>query len=86
MHETIDINNLILAVIFSAFGVLVPVLFHMVGLGSIFLPMFIPLAAGAFFLSPVNALILGIFSPSPRFKIGFMRVVFAFNFVFINFF
>ena len=63
MHETIDINNLILAAIFSAFGVLVPVLFHLVGLGSIFLPMFIPLAAGAFFLSPVNALILGIFTP-----------------------
>jgi len=63
MHETLDINNLILAVIFSAFGVLVPVLFHLVGLGSIFLPMFIPLAAGAFFLSPVNALIMGMFTP-----------------------
>jgi len=63
MHETLDINNLILAVIFSAFGVLVPVLFHLVGLGSIFLPMFIPLAAGAFFLSPVNAIILGMFTP-----------------------
>ncbi|MGM0484913.1 MAG: hypothetical protein ACQERI_10225 [Candidatus Krumholzibacteriota bacterium] len=63
MHDTLDINNLILTVIFSAFGVLIPVLFHLVGLGSIFLPMFIPLAAGAFFLSPVNALILGMFTP-----------------------
>jgi hypothetical protein len=63
MHETVDINNIVLAVIFSAFGVLVPMLFHLVGLGSIFLPMFIPLAAGAFFLSPVNALIMGIFTP-----------------------
>jgi len=63
MHENLDINNIVLAVIFSAFGVLVPVLFHLIGLGSIFLPMFIPLAAGAFFLSPVNAMIMGIFTP-----------------------
>jgi len=63
MHENLDINNIVLTVIFSAFGVLIPMLFHLVGLGSIFLPMFIPLAAGAFFLSPANAMIMGIFTP-----------------------
>jgi hypothetical protein len=63
MHRTIDINNLVLTVIFSAFGVTVPVLFHLLGLGSVFLPMFLPLAAGPFFLSPGNALLLGIFTP-----------------------
>ncbi len=63
MHKTLDIHNMVLAVIFSAFGILVPMLFHLLGLGSIFLPMFIPLAVGAFFLSPLNALLLGIFTP-----------------------
>lgn len=54
---------MVLAVIFSAFGILVPMLFHLVGLGAVFLPMFLPLALGAFFLSPMNALLVGMFTP-----------------------
>ena len=63
MHKTIDIHNMVLAVIFSAFGILVPMLFHVVGLGAVFLPMFLPLALGAFFLSPLNAMMVGMFTP-----------------------
>ena len=63
MHKAIDINNLLLCAIFSALGIVVPILFHILGLGSTFLPMFFPLAIGAFFLSIGNAAILGIITP-----------------------
>jgi len=63
MHDRIDISNLLLAVVFSALGIAVPVLFHALGLGSVFLPMYLPLAVGAFLLSRSNALMLGFFTP-----------------------
>ncbi len=63
MHDRIDISNLLLAVVFSALGIAVPVLFHALGLGSVFLPMYLPLAVGAFLLSRLNALMLGFFTP-----------------------
>ena len=63
MHEQIHINNLIIAVIFTALGVILPVLFHLLGLGPIFMPMFLPLAIGAFLVTPSNALIMGFFTP-----------------------
>ncbi len=52
-----------MAVIFSGLGIAVPLLFHALGLGSMFLPMYLPLAIGAFLLSRVNALIAGFFTP-----------------------
>ncbi|RPI94743.1 MAG: hypothetical protein EHM32_06440, partial [Spirochaetales bacterium] len=63
MHDRIDISNLLIAVIFSGLGIAVPVLFHALGLGSIFLPMYLPLAIGAFLLNRVNAVIVGFFTP-----------------------
>ena len=63
MHRAIDINNLLLCVVFAALGIVVPILFHLFGLGSTFLPMFLPLAVGAFFLSIENAVILGLITP-----------------------
>ncbi|MBN2041146.1 MAG: hypothetical protein JW864_13975 [Spirochaetes bacterium] len=63
MHEKHDVNNILLAAIFSAFGILFPVLFHLTGLGPVFMPMYIPLAIGAYFLSKTNALIAGFFTP-----------------------
>jgi len=63
MHERINLNNMLLSAIFSALGILVPVLFHLVGLGSMFLPMYLPLAVGAYLLSGRNALMLGVFTP-----------------------
>ena len=63
MHEKLDVNNILLAAIFSAFGILLPVLFHLVGLGPVFMPMYLPLAAGAYLLTKRNALIMGFLTP-----------------------
>jgi hypothetical protein len=63
MHDRLDIHNIVIAVIFSGLGILFPVLFHLLGLGSMFLPMYIPLAAGSFMLSRRNALMAGVFTP-----------------------
>lgn len=48
---------------FIALGVLMPIVFHGVGLGSIFLPMFWPVAAAAFFLPVSFAILVGILTP-----------------------
>ncbi len=63
MHERIDVDNLLLAVIFSSLGIVFPLLFHLLGLGSMFLPMYIPLALGSFLLTASNALLIGFFTP-----------------------
>ena len=44
-------------------GILLPVLFHTVGLGSVFLPMFWPLAMAGFFLPVPFALAAGALTP-----------------------
>lgn len=63
MHEEVKIRQILIAATVAACGVIVPVLFHLLGLGSIFLPMFIPLAAGSFFLSPRFAFFTGAIVP-----------------------
>lgn len=63
MHEEKHITQIIIAAITAACGVVIPVLFHLIGLGSIFLPMFIPLSIGAYFLSPLFALLTGTVAP-----------------------
>lgn len=63
MHERLDISNMALTVLFAALGVVFPMLFHLIGLGSVFLPMYLPLALGAFFLNRTNALLLGFVTP-----------------------
>ncbi len=55
--------KLTLTAMFLALGLVWPMIFHAVGLGSIFLPMFWPVAAGAFFLSTPYALTLALFTP-----------------------
>jgi hypothetical protein len=48
---------------FMTLGILLPILFHAVGLGSIFLPMFWPLAMAGFFLPVPFALAAGALTP-----------------------
>lgn len=48
---------------FVALGILVPIVFHAVGLGSIFLPMFWPLVIASFFLPLGYAFTVGIITP-----------------------
>lgn len=54
---------LTLSAMFMALAVLFPMLFHAVGAGSVFLPMFWPVLAAAFFLNLPFALTVGILSP-----------------------
>ncbi len=63
MNKEDQINQLIIAAITTASAVFVPILFHLLGLGSIFLPMFIPLSIGSFFMNPVVALCTGAIAP-----------------------
>ena len=54
---------LTLSAMFVALGVLFPIMFHSVGLGSIFLPMFWPIAAAAFFLDWPIAVAAAVLTP-----------------------
>ncbi len=63
MHHSLRIKNTLLMAVFTGLGIAIPILFHLLGLGSVFLPMFLPLAIGAFFLSPLNAFIIGFTTP-----------------------
>lgn len=54
----------VLAGLFIAIGVMLPIAFHAVGAGGpIFLPMHIPVLMAGFVLSPVFALIVGMVTP-----------------------
>ena len=55
--------QLCLTALFTALGVLFPILFHAVGLGSVFLPMFWPVAASGFFLPPASSLAVAVLAP-----------------------
>lgn len=63
MHEEFTITQMIISAITAACAVVLPMLFHLLGLGSIFLPMFIPLSIGAYFLSPAYAFLTGVIAP-----------------------
>jgi len=52
-----------LSAMFIALGVLLPIVFHSIGLGSIFLPMFWPVAIAVFFLPTTFAALVGILTP-----------------------
>ncbi|MCJ7813332.1 hypothetical protein MUP95_08475 [bacterium] len=56
-------TNLTLSALFIAMGILIPILFHMVGLGSVFLPMFWPIAACGFFVPFQYTVIVGGLTP-----------------------
>lgn len=50
--------------VFVAFGMILPVMFHFVGaIGSIFLPMHIPVLMAGLFLGPVSGLTVGVMTP-----------------------
>ena len=48
---------------FIALGILTPIVFHAIGLGKIFLPMFWPVAASIFFLPVPFAVLVGVLTP-----------------------
>lgn len=57
-------KEMVLAGMFIALGVMLPIAFHAVGAaGPVFLPMHIPVLMAGFVLSPVFALIVGMVTP-----------------------
>lgn len=42
-------RNIVLSALFIALGIIIPILFHAVGMGSVFLPMHIPVILAGFF-------------------------------------
>jgi hypothetical protein len=56
-------QKITLSAMFVALGVLFPILFHAAGLGSLFLPMFWPVAAAGFFLPVSFSLLVGVLTP-----------------------
>ena len=52
-----------LAALFSTLGLIFPVLFHLLGLGSAFLPMFIPILMGAVLVPPAVAFSMAVITP-----------------------
>ncbi len=55
--------QLTLCACFMAMGAVVPVFFHQIGLGKAFMPMFWPMAAAGFFITPVLGLWVGLLTP-----------------------
>ncbi len=56
-------THLTLSALFIAMGILIPILFHMIGMGSVFLPMFWPVALCGFFLPFQYTVIVGGLTP-----------------------
>lgn len=49
--------------LFVALAILLPIMFHMVGLGQVFLPMHIPVLLAGFFCGPIVGMLVGMVSP-----------------------
>jgi len=56
-------RDVVLGGLFLALALVIPILFHTVGLGSAFLPMFFPIITAGFLIAPAVALAVGITSP-----------------------
>ena len=56
-------RHIVLSALFITLGLVLPMLFHGLGLGRFFLPMFWPVAASGFFLTAPFCLAVGILTP-----------------------
>ena len=56
-------RQIALIALFLALGVIVPILFHVIGAGVIFLPMFIPVLLAGFLIEFPLAMLVGILTP-----------------------
>jgi hypothetical protein len=63
MQNALSTREMSYCGLFGAAGLLLPVLFHLVHLGHIFMPMYLPLAAVGFFVSPLPAAATGFVTP-----------------------
>lgn len=65
-------NNTIILAIAIIFAVILPQIFHLVGLGATFLPIQLPVFAAAFLAGPVVGVAVGVFSPFISYAISGM--------------
>ncbi|MDI6600804.1 MAG: ECF transporter S component [Thermoanaerobacteraceae bacterium] len=56
-------RNIVLSALFIALGIIIPIFFHAIGMGSVFLPMHIPVILAGFFLDPLYSLFVGALTP-----------------------
>ncbi|NOY76799.1 MAG: ECF transporter S component [Calditrichaeota bacterium] len=61
--------------LFITLGILLPILFHLFGLGPVFLPMFIPILTAGFLMPPASAIFIGVSTPILSFLITHMPPV-----------
>jgi hypothetical protein len=57
------LREVVWSALFIALGLTIPVLFHTVGLGAAFLPMFLPILAAGLLLRSVPAALIGLVTP-----------------------
>lgn len=62
--EQKELRQIPLVALFSALAIIFPQFFHFLGLGSVFLPMFIPVMVGSMFLTWRFVILLAILSPT----------------------
>lgn len=62
-RKTQVMRDVLVASLFAALGVVTPILFHLVGLGKVFLPMHLPILIVGFLVSPVIATAVGFVTP-----------------------
>ena len=60
MHNT---RRICWGALFIALGILLPITFHMVGMGKVFLPMHIPILLAGFFCGPAIGAMVGFITP-----------------------
>lgn len=63
MQEKYIYRHIPIASLFAALGVVFPIFFHLVGLGSAFLPMFLPIIMGSLLLPRTSAISIAIITP-----------------------
>ncbi|MCI0512482.1 ECF transporter S component, partial [candidate division KSB1 bacterium] len=56
-------RELVLMGLFITLALVIPIFFHLINLGPMFLPMFLPFLLAGFFLRPTAAILVGFISP-----------------------
>ncbi len=63
MHTQLSARDLAFCGLFGAAALLLPVLFHLLHLGHVFMPMYLPLVTLAFFVRPLPAAVTALATP-----------------------
>ena len=58
-----NIREIVMGGFFIALGVVMPMAFHALNLGKVFLPMHIPVLLSGFFAGPIIGLLVGLITP-----------------------